>query len=314
MRHLRHFGILMLGAASSLGAQAALPHYHVTTSIRDTSSILGPEPFLSADPTHRRLYGLGNLVVDIDRDLVIDTMSFPGAGGYVLAPDMGRGLARTGKVFDLKTFAVTGTVHGSDIDGGVYDPVTHRAFLLSDMTTVVDMTTGKEQTQVNLGAAAWGTADGKGYLFISVDHRSLSIIKVNTTSLRVEQHYDVPGCNALHGGVTMDRETRRLFFRCYEGLAVVNADNGQLVTMIPVPRGAHTFDFDPITKLIFILADGKLTVIHEEGPNTYRIVQQLPMVGQAAVVDPQTHKVYGLDLRYANGENTGILTIAIPGK
>ena len=132
-------------AVSAVVAQN--PHYHVVKRLA-----LGriSADYIIVDPAGRRLYGLGENVIDVDRDTVIGTVA-GGGGGYAIAADQNRGLVRNGVVFNLTTLAVTGHVdaHG---DGVRYDPVTHRAFTWEGKDAwVVDMTTGALVTKTTIG-------------------------------------------------------------------------------------------------------------------------------------------------------------------
>ena len=136
---------LLAFAVSAVAAQN--PHYHVVKRLA-----LGriSADYIIVDPAGRRLYGLGENVIDVDRDTVIGTVA-GGGGGYAIAADQHRGLVRNGVVFDLQTLAVTGHVdaHG---DGVRYDPVTHRAFTWEGKDAwVVDMTTGALVTKTTIG-------------------------------------------------------------------------------------------------------------------------------------------------------------------
>ena len=76
----------------------------------------------------------------------------------------------------------------------------------------------------------------------------------------------------------------------------VNADNGSIVSRIRVPSRADMNCFDPSTKLVFNpnRADSTLTVIHEDSPSKFTVVEKVPEGGAArtCAVDEKTHKVY----------------------
>src|SRR2546429_6821375 len=86
-------------AASTLAAQSM--HYHVVKRL-----VLGRAraDYIIVDPVGRRLYGLGDKVIDVDNDTVIGTV-VGGGGGYAIAADPKRGLVRNGGVFGLETVA-----------------------------------------------------------------------------------------------------------------------------------------------------------------------------------------------------------------
>src|SRR5258708_17830195 len=119
--------LLPLTGASTIAAQSA-PHYHVVKRV-----VIGhvAADYLNIDPVCRRLYGLGDKVFDVDRDTVIGSVTDCG-GGYVLAPDQNRGVARNGVVFDLKTLAATGRLDDMKADGNLCDPGTPRRCALAD--------------------------------------------------------------------------------------------------------------------------------------------------------------------------------------
>src|SRR5579862_533087 len=92
------FALPVLGAAT-LSTQAG--HYHVTRKL-----VLGrmSADYIIVDDVNRRLYGLGDQVIDVDKDTVIGKVE-GGGGGYAIAADQNRGLVRNGTLFDLKTLA-----------------------------------------------------------------------------------------------------------------------------------------------------------------------------------------------------------------
>jgi hypothetical protein len=250
--------------------------------------------FLALDPVNRRLYGFGNAIIDLDQDRKVGTIGNKVPGGYALATDLGVGLARNGILFDLKTGKVTGRVaaHG---DASVYDPTTHRAFLLDDTVAVIDMLAGRViARRVIAPEFESGVADGKGKLFINREDSSI-LTRVDARSMAVDARYPIPNCRAAQG-LSMDREHRRLFVGCDSQMVVVDADNGHVVARIPVTGHADENAFDPGTGLAFNANydDSTLTVVHQDSPDYYVVVQQARIGGKArsVVVDDRTHLVY----------------------
>jgi len=276
-------------AASTVAAQS--PHYHVVK--RMALGHTGAD-YIIVDPVGRRLYGLGDVVIEVDRDTVIGTVA-GGGGGYAIAADQNRGLVRNGVVFNLTTLAVTGHVdaHG---DGIRYDPVTHRAFTWADKDAwVVDMTTGTLVTKTSIGdGLESGVADGRGKLFLNVEDSGF-VERVDARTLAIEATYRIPGCGRAQG-LAMDPASRRLFMACDTNMVVVNADDGSVVARIRVPSRADQNCFDPVTKLAFNpnRADSTMTVVHEDSPNAFSVVERVPTGGGArtCAVDERTHKVY----------------------
>jgi DNA-binding beta-propeller fold protein YncE len=250
--------------------------------------------YIIVDPAGRRLYGLGNTVINVDDDSVIGSVE-GGGGGYAIAHDLNRGLVRNGTLFDLTTLAVTGHVDARG-DGIRYDPVTHRAFTWEGKDAwVVDMRTGQLLTKSTIGdGLESGVADGRGKLFLNVEDSGF-VQRVDAATLRIEATYRIPGCGRAQG-LSMDNATRRLFMACDTEMVVVNADDGQVVTRIRVASRADQNCFDPVTKLAFNpnRADSTMTVVHEDSPGSFSVIGKVPTGGGArtCAVDERTHKVY----------------------
>jgi hypothetical protein len=282
---------LLAASALTQAAAAQSQHYHVVKTID-----LGPTraDYIIADPIGRRLYGLGDKVIDLDSDTIIGTVE-GGGGGYIIDHEDNRGLVRNGTLFDLKTLAVTGHL---DIkaDGSRYDPVTHRGFAWADKDGwVVDMRTGTIITKTMIGdGLESGVDDGHGKLFANIEDAG-AIEQFDTRSLKIEKTYPVSGCGHAQG-LSMDTQTRRLFMACDTDMVVMNADNGNVVTRIKVPSRSDMNCFDPATRLAFNpnRADSTVTVVHEDSPDKFTVVGK-PSTGGAArtcAVDSKTHKLY----------------------
>jgi hypothetical protein len=121
------------------------------------------------------------------------------------------------------------------------------------------------------------------------------VVRDDAATMATEATYKVPGCGRAQG-LTMDNATRRLFMACDTEMVVVNADNGDVVTRIRVPSRADQNCFDPTTKLAFNpnRADSTMTVVHEDSPNAFSVVEKVATGGGArtCAVDERTHKVY----------------------
>jgi len=280
---------LLAAAASMASAQGA--HYHVVKKIA-----LGQvrADYIIVDPIGRRLYGLGDNVIDVDKDSVIGHIA-GGGGGFAIAADQNRGLVRNGVVFDLKTMAVTGQLEVKG-DGIRYDPASKRAFVWEDKDGwVVDMTKGTLEKKMNIGdGLETGVVDGRGTMFLNVEDKG-AIERFNTKELKIEAEYPVPGCGRAQG-LAMDTTTRRLFMACDTEMVVVNADKGTVVSRIRVPSRADQNCYDAVTQLVFNpnRADSSMTIIHQDSPEKYAVMEKVATGGGArtCTLDPKTHKVY----------------------
>lgn len=296
--------LLPLLVASGVSAQGS--SYHVVKRV-DLGHVRAD--YLIVDPVGRRLYGMGDNVIDVDRDTVVGTVE-GGGGGYAIAADQDRGLVRNGVVFNLKTLAVEGNV-GSKGDGIRYDPFTHRAFTWEGKDAwVVDMRTGKLLAQTTIGdGLESGVADGKGNLFLNVEDSGY-VQEVNAATYKIGPTFRIPNCGRAQG-LAMDASSRRLFMACDTEMVVVNADNGGVVARIGVPSRADQNAFDPVVKLAFNAnrKDSTMTIIHEDSPNKFTVVGKVPTGGGArtCAVDEKTHKVYVFYYNGTTRENSDLV-------
>ncbi|HEY5425999.1 MAG TPA: hypothetical protein VIJ77_05560, partial [Candidatus Tumulicola sp.] len=89
---------------------------------------------------------------------------------------------------------------------------------------------------------------------------------------------------------------RRLFVACQGVMAVVNADTGKVIATLSTGAGTDATRFDPQKGLAFASngRDGTLTIVHEDSPDTYTLIQNAKSeVGARTMeLDPQTGDVF----------------------
>ncbi len=297
MRRLWSTLLALSSLALVNAATAQTPHYHVAKTI-DLGHARAD--YIIVDTHGRRLYGLGDKVINVDHDSIVGSVQ-GGGGGYAIASDLNRGFVRNGTLFNLTTLAVNGHVEAAG-DGIRYDRVTHRAFTWRDKDAwIVDMRTGKliEKSTIGDGLES-GVVDGRGKMFLNVEDSGF-VQRIDTRTLKIEETFKVPRCGHAQG-LSMDTKTRRLFMACDTEMVVLNADNGRILSRIKVPSRADENCFDQSTRLAFNpnRADSTMTVVHEDSPDKFTVVEKVPTGGAArtCAVDDVTHKVY---VFYYNG-------------
>ena len=96
--------------------------------------------------------------------------------------------------------------------------------------------------------------------------------------------------------MAIDRQHRRLFVGCRNRTMVaMDADTGKVVATVPIGEGVDANRWDPGTQLVFSSnGAGTLSVIHEDSPDTYTVVTNVPTKRGARTmeIDPKTHRVY----------------------
>jgi DNA-binding beta-propeller fold protein YncE len=244
-------------------------------------------------------------VLDIDSGkLVGDITGLEGVHGIVLAPEFNRGFITDGRaaklvIFDLKTLQVTGSAPAApDADGEVYDPASKRVFTMngdSKNSTVVDAATGKVVGTIDLGGGPeFPVADGKGHVYVNLETTS-EILEIDSNSLKILHRWPLaPGESP--SGLAMDTEHRILFSGCHNKMmAIVNADTGKVIATPAIGQGVDATRFDSGTGYAFSSnGDGTLTVIHEDSPTQFSVVENVPTErgARTMALDPTTHQVF----------------------
>ena len=297
---------ILILACVSLAAAAPSGGYSVVKRIPIPGQ--GSFDYLTVDEGARRLYvshGTQVEVLDIDSlALVGNIPNTPGVHGVAIAPEFGRGFVSNGHastvtIFDLKTLKpIMDVPTGQKPDGIIYDPATKRVFAFnggSNSATAIDAATGKVAGTVDLGGGPeFAAADGSGYVFNNLEDES-QVLKINARDLKVEQRWPAAPCSSP-SSMAMDRANRRLFVGCRSKvMAVLNADTGKVITTLPIGDHVDATAFDVQTKLIFNSnGEGTITVIHEDSPETYSVVETVKTAPRAKTMalDPKTHRLF----------------------
>jgi DNA-binding beta-propeller fold protein YncE len=310
MKNLRYSALfLTIGLASLavLTASAKGPSgYHIVKK-----AVLGGEggwDYLTVDSKARRVYishGTHVVVADADSGAVVgDIPNTNGVHGIAIADDMDKGFVSDGRdnnvtIFDTKSLKVLGTAPaGKNPDAIIYDPASKRVFAfngLSKDATAIDAKTGTVAGTIPLGGKPeFAVADEKGHVFVNIEDTS-EIVKFDSNKLSVENRWKIaPGEEA--SGLAMDRKHRRLFAVCSNKMmAIISADTGQVITTVPTGAGTDAAGFDPETGFAFASnGDGTLTVVHEDTPDKFSVVENVPTQARARTMalDTKTHQVY----------------------
>src|SRR5579864_9535961 len=297
-----------IGLCLAAGALAAAgPGYHVVTTYKLGGD--GGWDYLTADADARRVYisrGTHVMVIDADSGKSVgDIPDTPGVHGIALAPELGRGFTSNGKegtvsIFDLKTLKPISKVKdvGDNPDAIIYDPATKRVFTFnghSRNSTAIDVASGDVVGKIPLdGKPEFAVSTGAGEIFVNIEDKSeLTVIDPHT--LRVKSTWPVAPCESP-SGLAVDVKNRRLFAGCdNKMMAVVNADTGKVITTLPIGDGVDADRFDPENGFAYAsCGEGVLTVVHEDSPDKFSVVQNVPTEPRARTMalDKKTHNVY----------------------
>ena len=120
--------------------------------------------------------------------------------------------------------------------------------------------------------------------------------QIDSQKLTATTHWSLAPCKEP-SGLAMDLEHRRLFSGCDNKMvAVVDADTGKVIATPEIGDGVDANGFDPGTGFVFSSngESGTLTVIHEDTPDKYTVVENVPTQKSARTMtlDPKTHEVF----------------------
>jgi YVTN family beta-propeller protein len=280
--------------------------YHITKRV-----VLGGEggwDYITVDSKARRVYvshATHVVVVDADTNAVLgDIPNTNGVHGIALVPEVDKGFTSNGRdnavtVFDLKTLKPVANVPvGRNPDAIIYDPFSKRVFAFNGTShdaTAIDVKTNSVVGTIPLsGKPEFAVSDEKGNLYVNIEDKN-EIVRFDPIKLTVENRWSIaPGEEP--SGLAIDRKHRRLFSVCGNKLmAIVNADNGKVITTLPIGDGTDAAAFDPETGFAFSSnGEGTLTVVHEDSPDKFTVVENVPTQVRARTMalDAKTHRVF----------------------
>jgi DNA-binding beta-propeller fold protein YncE len=258
-------------------------------------------------PNHRLFIGRQNRVMVVDEDdgkVLGEVTGINGAHGTAIAEASGHGFATSGNdssivMFDLKTFKVLGRAHAAeDADAIIYDAPSNRVFSFNGdahSSTVVDPKSGAFVTNIPLGGKPeYGVSAGEGMVYANLTDVS-EVVEIDARKLVVLRRWSTAPCKQPVA-MAIDRVHRRLFSGCRSGvMAVSDIAAGKVVATLPIGAGIDGAAYDAATGDAFASnADGTLTIIHQDSPDSYHVVQNVQTAagGRNMGLDAVTHRVF----------------------
>jgi DNA-binding beta-propeller fold protein YncE len=290
MRRSRLLATIFILLAFPLVAAAVAPPYAVVQ--RYAVGQPGGWDYLTYSADGHRLY-----VSRFDRVLVIDANSgkieatIPGTDGVhgvALVPKLGRGYTSNGRAdtlteFDLATFKVLRTipVEGHNPDALIYDPASGHLFAFdgrSNEASVVDPAAGKLVAKIPLsGKPEFAASDGAGNVYVNIEDTA-QLARIDSATNKVTAVWKLADCEEP-SGLALDIGHHRLFSVCQnKRMAVTDAQSGKPVASVAIGEGPDAAGFDATRGLVYSTngRDGTLTVVHEDDPDHYRVIANVP--------------------------------------
>jgi DNA-binding beta-propeller fold protein YncE len=274
----------------------------------------GSWDYIVPDPPHHRLFiARQNRVMVVDEDngtLLGEVTGIQGAHGTAIAESAGHGFATAGNdksvtMFDLKTFKALGRIPAAeDADAIVYDPASNRVFTLNGdahSSTVIDAKAGSLVTNISLGGKPeYGAVTGDGTVYANLTDTS-EVVEIDARKATVTRRWSTAPCKQPVA-MAIDTSHHRLFSGCRSGvMAVSDYQAGKVVATLPIGTGTDGAGYDAASGDAFASnADGTLTVIHQDSPDQYHVVEniQTPPASRNMGLDPTTHRVFVVSAKF----------------
>ena len=271
--------------------------------------------YVYADAVNRRLYiprtgpGARVTVFDLDRLDSVGTIANTNARGAAVDAASGHGFSSSKPVamWDARTLAPIRTI---DVQGGpdgiVAEPSTGRVWVFSHGAPNATVLNGADGTVVGTvdlgGAPEQAVSDGNGHLYVDIEDKD-NIAVVDARTMTVTAHYDVAGRGGTCTGLAFDAANRLLFATCRNPatMVVLSADDGHVLTTLPIGSGTDGAVFNPATREVFSSnADGTLTVVRETSPTSFAVAQTLRTMpgAKTLTLDPRTNRVLLIAAEY----------------
>jgi DNA-binding beta-propeller fold protein YncE len=271
-------------------------------------------------PTHRLFIGRQNRVMVVDENsgtLVGEVTGIDGAHGTAIAAASGHGFATSGRdrsvvMFDLKSLKTLGRIPAAeDADAIIYDGASDRVFTFNGdahSSTVIDPRAGKLITNIELGGKPeYGASAGDGKVYANLTDTS-EVVEIDAKNAAVVRRWPTAPCKQPVA-MAIDTGHRRLFSGCRSGvMAVSDYQAGRIVATAPIGTGVDGAAYDAASSDAFASnADGTLTVIHQDAPDQYRVVQTLETAPAARNMglDPTTHRLFLVSAKFGPPPPTG---------
>lgn len=300
------YGVIALLCSVLFTFGQSSPGYHIVQTYALGGD--GAWDYVVPEPSQHRVFvARTNRVMVIDEDngkLLGEVMGINGAHGTAIDESSGHGFATSGNdqtvvMFDARTFKELARIPSAeDTDAIIFDPASKRVFTFNGdahSSTVIDPAAGKRITTIDLGGKPeYGASAGDGKVYANLTDIS-EVVEIDAKAATVSRRWSTGACKQPVS-MAIDTAHHRLFSGCRSGvLAVSDYQAGKTITTLPIGMGVDGAGYDPATGDVFATnADGSMTVIHQDSPDSYRVVQSVatPTGSRNMGLDPLTHKIY----------------------
>ena len=272
----------------------------------------GGTDYVTAEPGTGRVFisrGTHVMVVDGSTGKVLgDIPNTPRVHGVGIAPRWNHGFTTNGgdssvTMFDLRTLAALRKipVRVGGLDGIMYDDAGDKIILTNHSRPGTAITldpksgeiTGTAELEDNAPEGA--VPDGKGRIFVNNESKN-TIQVIDAKSMKAIASWPLAPCDGPTG-IAYDHASNRIFAGCGKTSVVLDGTSGKVVASITNGDGVDALGYDESLKLIYIPGGGgtgTVTVVHQDGPDKYTVVANVPTMrgAKTITVDPIKHVAY----------------------
>ena len=272
----------------------------------------GGTDYVTAEPGTGRVFisrGTHVMVVDGATGKVLgDILNTSRVHGVGIAPKWNHGFTTNGgdssvTMFDLKTLASLRKIpiKVGGLDGIMYDAADDKIILTNHSrpgtAVALDPNSGDITGTAELedNAPEGAVADGKGRIFVNNESKN-TIQVIDVKSMKAIASWPLAPCDGPTG-IAYDRASNRIFAGCGKTSVVLDGTSGKVVANITNGDGVDALGYDESQKLIYIPGGGgtgTVTVVHQDGPDKYMVVANVPTIrgAKTIAVDPIKHVAY----------------------
>jgi YVTN family beta-propeller protein len=203
------------------------------------------------------------------------------------------------KVFDLKTLEVITVIEvGTKPDAILYEPQSHQVFAFnghSNNASVIDAASNKVAATLALGGGPeFARADAAGNVYVNIESTN-ELVAIDAKRRKVTARWPLVGCDGPTG-LALDAVHRRSFSVCANSkMSILDLNSGRSVATLPIGAFVDGAEFDADSQNAFSAnGEGTLTVVHEDDPEHFTILQTLATARGARTValDASRHRLY----------------------
>jgi glutamine cyclotransferase len=284
---MRNLFLVLFVAATGLLTSAAFAQNDNPYKILATTQLMGNGgiDYVYADNDGRRVYvprGGNTFVFDLDSHKYIGAITNIGGHGVAIDTKTHHGFSSANKIgmFDTETMQ---KIKDIDVegrpDGILLEPFTGKVLIFSHRSpsiTLIDPKDGTVTGTIDVGGAMeQAQSDGQGKLYVdSEDEKKIAVVDLK--AMKVITKYDLGADAGRPGGLGFDVKNHILFAMCAgpNVCAVVNADDGKVLTTLPIGDRTDGGGFNPATMEAWSSqGDGTLTIIKESSPTSFAVEQ-----------------------------------------